>query len=54
MPNITFQDQIFAAQQIEEMYTEWKINPDYPQDPWGEFDKLMSLIATFAKDEEIA
>jgi hypothetical protein len=44
-------NQIDAAQQIEEIYTEWKINPAYPEDPWGEFDRVMSLVAIFVKDE---
>jgi len=43
-------DQIFAAQELESIYTEWKINPDYPQDIWTEFRKVMDLLSAFVKD----
>ena len=48
---MTFADQIWAAQQMEDIHREWKINPDYPQDVWAEFDKLMFLIGKFVREE---
>ena len=44
-------DQIYAAQELEEIYSEWKFNPSYPEDASGEFDRVMSLIAKFVGDE---
>ena len=49
---MAMQDQIFAAQELESIYTEWKINPDYPQDAWGEFDRVMDLISKFIGDDK--
>lgn len=44
-------EQIQAAQELTDIYTEWKINPNYPEDPWGEFDRVMSIVAKFVGDE---
>jgi hypothetical protein len=47
---MSMQDQIFAVQELNDIYTEWMINPAYPEDAWGEFDRVMSLLGKFVKD----
>lgn len=45
-------DQIYAAQELEAIYTEWKINPAYPGlISNDEFDKVMLLIGKFVGEE---
>ena len=44
------EDQIYAARALSEMYTEYMINPDYPQDVEQEFANVMSFISVFVKD----
>jgi len=48
---MSFQDQIYAAEQLNEIYREWKINPAYPEDVHIEFDKVMYHLSKFVNDE---
>lgn len=43
-------DQIQAAQELTDIYTEWKINPAYPEFARQEFDRVMSIVAKFVGD----
>lgn len=47
---MSFADHIHAAEELHSIYTEWKINPNYPEYPAGEFDKVMLLVGKFIQE----
>jgi hypothetical protein len=44
-------NQIHAAEKLNEIYREWKINPAYPEDVAGEFDRVMNHLSNFVDGE---
>lgn len=44
-------DQIQAAQELTDIYTEWKINPDFPENAEYMFSVVMGIVAKFVGDE---
>jgi hypothetical protein len=44
-------NQIYAAEKLNEIYREWIINPAYPENVAGEFDRVMAHLSNFVDGE---
>ena len=42
-------DQLWAAEELDAIYTEWLINPNYPENAAEEFSTVMELIGKFVR-----